>query len=73
MRLLLDTHAFLWFINGDETLSQRARMLIQEVDNEVLISIATLWEITLKTSLGKLELSQPFHIVVLFEMYSYKT
>ena len=64
MRLLLDTHAFLWFINGDEHLSQHSRLLIQEADNEVLISVATLWEITIKTSLTKIELSQPFDILI---------
>lgn len=64
MRLLLDTHALLWFINGDENLSQRSKILIQESNNEVFISIATLWEITIKTSLGKLELSQPFELLI---------
>ncbi|MDM8557424.1 type II toxin-antitoxin system VapC family toxin [Candidatus Parabeggiatoa sp. HSG14] len=64
MRVLLDTHAFLWFINGDKNLSQRSRLLIQEADNEVLISIVTLWEITIKTSLKKLDLSQPFNVLI---------
>lgn len=64
MRLLLDTHAFLWFINGDETLSQHSRLLIQEADNDILISSATLWEIVIKNSLNKLELSQPFGILI---------
>jgi len=64
MHLLLDTHAFLWFINGDEKLSQRSRLLIQEANNEVLISVVTLWEITIKTSLKKLDLSQPFEILI---------
>jgi PIN domain nuclease of toxin-antitoxin system len=49
MRLLLDTHAFLWFINGDENLSQHSKLLIQDTNNEVLISIATLWEISIKS------------------------
>ena len=64
MRLLLDTHAFLWFINGDKKLSQRSRLLIQKADNEILISVATLWKIAIKTSLKKLELSQPFDILI---------
>jgi len=37
MRLLLDTHAFLWFINGDEKLNQHSRALIQESNNEVFL------------------------------------
>lgn len=64
MRLLLDTHAFLWFINGDESLSRRTRLLIQEAGNDILISIATLWEIAIKNSLNKLELSQPFEVLI---------
>jgi PIN domain nuclease of toxin-antitoxin system len=64
MRLLLDTHAFLWFIGGDGSLSERARSLIQEADNEVLISIATLWEISIKTSLNKLELVEAFDVLI---------
>jgi PIN domain nuclease of toxin-antitoxin system len=64
MRLLLDTQAFLWFISGDESLSERARLLIQEADNEVLISIATLWEISIKASLNKLELTQAFDVLI---------
>jgi PIN domain nuclease of toxin-antitoxin system len=64
MRLLLDTHAFLWFISGDESLSQYSRLLIQEAENEIFISVATLWEISIKNSLNKLELSQPFEILI---------
>jgi len=64
MHLLLDTHAFLWFINGDESLNRRSRLLIQEADNDILISIATLWEIAIKNSLNKLELSQPFEVLI---------
>jgi len=63
MRLLLDTHAMVhqWRLKN---LSQHSRLLIQEADNEVFISIATLWEITIKTSIKKLELSQPFNILI---------
>ncbi|MDM8568508.1 type II toxin-antitoxin system VapC family toxin [Thiotrichales bacterium HSG1] len=72
MRLLLDTHAFLWFINGDKKLSQQSRLLIQETDNEILISVATLWEIAIKTSQKKLELSQPFDILIPRELANNK-
>jgi PIN domain nuclease of toxin-antitoxin system len=60
MNLLLDTHAFLWFIDGNVKLSQRARELIEDPQNVKLVSIASLWEIGLKMSLGRLELAQPF-------------
>lgn len=56
MEYLLDTHSFLWFINGDEQLSEKAKNAI--VDSEVVkyISIASLWEIAIKVNLGKLSL-----------------
>jgi PIN domain nuclease of toxin-antitoxin system len=60
MRLLLDTHAFLWFIMGSANLSVNARALIENPANERLLSIVSLWEIAIKTSLGKLTLSASF-------------
>jgi len=60
MRLLLDTHAFLWFIMGSANLSANARALIEDPANERLLSVASLWEIAIKTSLGKLTLSARF-------------
>ncbi len=64
MRLLLDTHSFLWFIAGTDQLSSRARDLISDFDNEVVMSVASLWEIAIKTSLGKLRLSRPFEELI---------
>ena len=54
MRVLLDTHAFLWFVAGDAALSDDARAAIENQENEVLVGIASAWEIAIKTSLGKL-------------------
>ena len=48
MNLLLDTHAFLWFIDGSAKLSQRARELIEDQGNAKLVSVASLWEMGLK-------------------------
>jgi PIN domain nuclease of toxin-antitoxin system len=56
MRCLLDSHAFLWFIHGDKRLGVRAREAISESKNQILVSTASLWEIAIKVSLGKLEL-----------------
>lgn len=64
MRLLLDTHSFLWFIAGDEQLNDVARKLIADIDNEVLLSVASLWEIAIKVSLGKLTLGKPFEELI---------
>ena len=60
MKLLLDTHIFLWFIIGSPNLSTPARELIEDVANEKFVSAASLWEIAIKSSLGKLSLSAPF-------------
>ena len=60
MKVLLDTHAFLWFIMGSANLSVNARALIQDTSNERFLSVASLWEIAIKTSLGRLSLSAPF-------------
>lgn len=58
-RLLLDTNAFLYFINNDSALSETARNLLEsEVD--LLISVASLWEIAIKFSIGKLDLPESF-------------
>ncbi|HST60280.1 MAG TPA: type II toxin-antitoxin system VapC family toxin [Longimicrobium sp.] len=59
-RALLDTHAFIWFISGSERLSATARALIEAPENPILVSIASLWEISIKYGLGKLELARPF-------------
>ena len=55
MRLLLDTHALLWFLDGNSQLSATARELIESPENERLLSIASLWEMAIKVSIGKLE------------------
>ena len=60
MKLLLDAHALLWFIGNDPQLSSAAREKIESQDHEKLVSVASLWEIALKLSLGKLRLPLPF-------------
>lgn len=54
MRLLLDTHALLWWLDGDRRLSFKARRAIGAQSNTVLVSAASAWEITTKARLGKL-------------------
>ncbi len=56
MRLLLDTHTFLWFVLNDAQLSSTARSLIVDPNNEVLLSPASYWEIAIKISIGKYSL-----------------
>lgn len=57
---LLDTHALIWFVNGDERLSIKARKAILHKHASTFVSIASLWEIAIKVSLRKLELTTPF-------------
>jgi len=54
MRLLLDAHALLWWLADDPSLGAAARALISDPGNEVFVSAATVWEISVKRSLGKL-------------------
>lgn len=54
MRILLDTHALLWYLAGDTQLSAKARNVIKDVENIALVSAASAWEITTKHRLGKL-------------------
>lgn len=59
MRLLLDTQAFLWFILNSPALSEKARNLICDPNNQIEISPASLWEIAIKISIGKYALKEP--------------
>lgn len=56
MNYLLDTHTLLWFINGDILLSEKTKKIIQNFDNNCFVSMASIWEISLKISLNKLKL-----------------
>ena len=64
MRLLLDTHSFLWFIGGSASLSPTARTFIEDADNQPLLSMASLWEMAIKLSIGKLSLGKPFERLI---------
>ena len=60
MRFLLDTHTFLWAVLDDSRLSDKARTLMLNADNELLVSPASHWEIAIKISLGKYTLNDDF-------------
>jgi PIN domain nuclease of toxin-antitoxin system len=57
--VLLDTHTFLWFVTADPKLSPAAERLIVDGGNEVLLSVASIWEIAIKVSIGRLPLPEP--------------
>jgi PIN domain nuclease of toxin-antitoxin system len=56
MKYLLDTHSFLWVLFDDEKLSEKVKEIVREPENEIYTSVITYWEISLKYSIGKLEL-----------------
>ena len=59
MRLLLDTHTFLWWVDDAPELSKAARKAIADINNECYLSVASCWEMSIKSSLGKLRLAKP--------------
>jgi PIN domain nuclease of toxin-antitoxin system len=58
VRLLLDTHAFLWWVTDDDRLSERAGELIADGANDVYFSAASAWEIAIKAGLGRIRFSE---------------
>jgi PIN domain nuclease of toxin-antitoxin system len=68
VRLLLDTHTFLWFLLDDPQLSMTARDRIIDPDNDIEVSPATYWEIAIKISLGKYELPEPYEVFIAREI-----
>ena len=59
MNLLLDTHIFLWFISGDARLLGSLRQIIRHPENDVYLSVVSIWEVIIKHALGKLPLPEP--------------
>lgn len=64
MRYLLDTHTLIWLFENNPQLSSQARSIITDESNELFVSIASIWEMTIKSSLGKLNLSIPLSDLV---------
>lgn len=62
MRLLLDTHVILWLMEANPKLSTELVGKLRDFDNELLISMASIWEISIKSSIGKMKLRVPFHL-----------
>jgi len=69
VKLLLDTHTFLWFIEGNPNLSDAARNLIEEQENQRFLSVGSLWEMSIKASINKLELGITFTELVKRQVY----
>ncbi|GBF80359.1 type II toxin-antitoxin system VapC family toxin [Aphanothece sacrum] len=60
MILLLDTHTFLWFVQGNSLINPQIRALIVDSNNNKLLSIASVWEMAIKHSISKLNFDSPF-------------
>lgn len=60
MKILLDTHTFMWYITDSPQLSKNAKQLIENENTEKLLSLASVWEMGIKHSIGKLNFVQPF-------------
>ena len=60
MNLLLDTHTLIWFLNGDEKLSYKAKFAIEDTKNSKIVSIASIWEIAIKLSIEKFKFTKGF-------------
>jgi PIN domain nuclease of toxin-antitoxin system len=69
MKVLLDTHAFLYFISGSPDLSTVARITIESPNNERLLSVASLWEIAIKVSIQKLQIGMTMSELVKREVH----
>ena len=63
-RLLLDTHAFLWWLSDDPALGAEARQIMSEPRNQVLVSAASIWEISIKQAKGMLEAPADLEVLV---------
>jgi len=60
MKILIDTHIFLWYVTNNKKLNKSTKLLINERENLIYLSQASIWEIAIKNSLGKLTFNSPF-------------
>ncbi len=64
MKLLLDTHIFIWYVTDIQRLSVTVRTLVDDSDNEILLSTASIWEMAIKHNTGKLSFGLPFKVFI---------
>lgn len=64
MKILLDTHTFLWWLEDRPQLSPVARQAIEDSENQVFVSVISGWEIAIKVSIGKMTLPEPPEILI---------
>lgn len=66
MKYLLDTHAFIWYSEEDIFLPNKLKLTIENNNNEIFISIVSLWEITIKTQIGKLKINKTIDEIIFY-------
>jgi PIN domain nuclease of toxin-antitoxin system len=64
MNILLDTHTFLWLRNAPEKIPEQLLMAYYDTNNDVFLSMASVWEMQIKHQLGKLELGLPLNTLI---------
>ena len=64
MRILLDTHVFIWWDSEPDLLSQRARELCENPNNTLILSVVSVWEMQIKRQIGKLDLRTPLNELI---------
>jgi len=64
MKILLDTHAFIWFAEDDNQLDETMKRLIEKSSNEIFLSIASIWEMAIKMQLKKLNLDKTIEDII---------
>lgn len=72
MNYLLDTHIFLWYISGDKKLNQLHKEIIENPENKIFISDYSIWEMIIKTKLGKLPLPSPAYNFITGQIKSHE-
>jgi PIN domain nuclease of toxin-antitoxin system len=64
MQILLDTHAFIWFVEDDPLLPSHLKMVLENPENEIFISMASIWEMGIKISLKKLTINKTIEQII---------
>jgi PIN domain nuclease of toxin-antitoxin system len=64
MKLILDTHTFIWWANEPEKLSEKALTACQDNSNTLILSVVSVWEMQIKMQLGKLKISRPIEKLI---------
>jgi len=72
VKILLDTHAFHWFVMDSPEISKRAASLIESTENDVYLSMASVWEMVIKVSIGKLRIDERFEDFIMPELENNK-